>query len=421
MKKVLVVDDSSTILSVLRSELKNHSDIEAYFAKSQQEAMRIIREHQGNIHAAILDYNLPDAPNGEVVSLANSHQIPSVVLTGTLDAKVKDIILKKNVVDFVLKDNPDSIPNALSSIRHILKNYDSTVLLVDDSKLSRELIKMNLEGIHLNVIEAENGQEALDIIKSGKHKISLVITDYEMPKMDGLELTFALREIYNKSQLGIIAISASEDENTIDKFLKFGTNDFIRKPFSPNEVITTVNANLELLYLFEQIKDQANKDFLTGAYNRRYFFDSGNAIFLKARRKKAPLAVAMIDIDKFKNINDTYGHDIGDIAIKEIKSILDKSLRESDLMARFGGEEFCILLEDISVEDTQKVFEKIRKNFEDNVIDANGVNIQYTVSFGVAFGMASSLDEMVKLSDEALYYAKENGRNQVKIDIHTTQ
>jgi len=419
MKKILVVDDSNTVLEMIKNELKNHSDIQAYFARSQKEAMRIIREQQGDIHAALLDYNLPDAPNGEVVSLANSHQIPSVVLTGTLDAKVKDIILKKNVVDFVLKDNPESIYNALSSIKHILKNYDSTVLLVDDSKLSRELVKMHLEGMHLNVVEAENGQEALDIIKSGKPQVSLVITDYEMPKMDGLDLTFALREIYNKSQLGIIAISASENEDIINKFLKFGTNDFIRKPFSPNEVITTINANLELLNLFEQIKDQANKDFLTGAYNRRYFFDSGNAIFLKARRKKASIAVAMIDIDKFKNINDTYGHDVGDIAIKEIKCILDMNLRKSDLMARFGGEEFCILLEDISVEDTKKVFEKIRRNFEENVIDANGIDIRYTVSFGVAYGMAGSLDEMVKLSDEALYYAKENGRNQVTINIHS--
>ena len=138
----------------------------------------------------------------------------------------------------------------------------------------------------------------------------------------------------------------------------------------------------------------------------------------KQKEKKQFLTVAMLDIDKFKNINDTHGHDVGDIAIKEIKRILDETLRTSDLVARFGGEEFCIVLEDISVADTKALFEKVRKRFEDNIIKVNETEISYTVSFGVAYGMADSLDEMVKLSDHALYYAKENGRNQVKIDAH---
>jgi len=159
----------------------------------------------------------------------------------------------------------------------------------------------------------------------------------------------------------------------------------------------------------------ANKDFMTGAYNRRYFFDAGEAIFLKAKRKEKAVAVTMIDIDNFKNINDTYGHDIGDLAIKEIKRVLDKNLRASDLMARFGGEEFCIILEEISEEDVKKLFEKIRKEFEANVIDVDEVEIKYTVSFGIAYGLLGSLEEMVILSDNALYESKESGRNRVTL------
>lgn len=123
----------------------------------------------------------------------------------------------------------------------------------------------------------------------------------------------------------------------------------------------------------------------------------------------------MIDIDKFKNINDTYGHDVGDEAIKEIKTILDANLRSSDLMARFGGEEFCILLEDITIENTEILFEKIRKCFEDNVISTHGIEIKYTISTGIYYGLSDSLEEMIKLSDEALYLAKESGRNRVEI------
>lgn len=415
MHKVLVVDDSKTVLKILKNALKEHGGIQPIFAQSYQEAIQIIKENSGEIHAAIVDYSLPDAPRGEVISLTNSHDIPAVILTGILDNNIKDLILKSNIIDFILKDNPKSISSAVNSIIRVLKNYDTTILIVDDSAVYRQTLRQCLDKMNLNVLTAKDGQEALDIINSEKNNISLVITDYEMPHVDGIELTFTLREKYNKDQLGIIAISSSKKESTISKFLKFGANDFINKPFTHNEVVTTVNSNLELLDLFDQIKNMANKDFLTGAFNRRYFFDHGEAIFLKEKRKNNVLAVAMLDIDKFKNINDSYGHNIGDEAIKEIKRILDETLRKSDLMARFGGEEFCILLEDISLEATQMLFEKIRLKFANNNINIGEITISYTVSIGIQYGIADSLEEMIRLSDNALYYAKENGRNQVEI------
>jgi diguanylate cyclase (GGDEF)-like protein len=415
MKKVLVVDDSQTILSLLRTEIKTHSNIEAYYAASYKEAVNLLREHKGNFHAALLDLNLPDAPNGEIVGLANSHHIPSVVLTGTIDEKAQKNLLKKDVLNVILKNDPSSIKFAINDISRTLKNYDTTVLIVDDSIVYRKILRDSLSKIKINVIEVSDGQEALKVMENKENNISLIITDYEMPNLNGLNLTIKVREKYKKDQLGIIVISSAEDQDVIDRFLKFGANDFINKPFSHNEIITRTNSNLELLDLFGKIKDMANKDFLTGAYNRRYFFDSGKSIYSKNKRKKSPVAVAMIDIDKFKNINDTYGHDIGDIAIQEVKKILDKNLRTSDLMARFGGEEFCILLEDITIENTKLLFEKIRKKFEENVIDADGTKISYTISTGIYFGFSDSLEDMIRLSDEALYIAKESGRNRVEI------
>lgn len=157
---------------------------------------------------------------------------------------------------------------------------------MDDSTLYRETIKKSLMKINLNVIEASDGLEAIELLEKNSDNISLVVTDYEMPNMDGLELTFKIREKYKKDQLGIITISSVDAQDIISKFLKFGANDFIHKPFSHNEIITRVNSNLELLDLFGRIKDMANKDFLTGAYNRRYFFDSGDSIYSKAKRKK---------------------------------------------------------------------------------------------------------------------------------------
>ena len=416
MYNILLVEDNNIILERLKTEIQKYSLLKPLFAQSYKEAMRVVREYKDDLKIALLDFNLPDAPDGQVVELVNAHKIPSIIFTASLGEKIQRVILKSAVIDYILKDNPNSIKFALDSAVRTLKNYDRTVLIVDDSQSIRLTLSEQLKNIKLNILQAADGKEALEMINSGKHEISLIFTDYEMPNMNGLELTFKLREKYNKDSLGIIAISANDDEEVVQKFLKAGANDYVNKPFSKNEIITRTYANLELIDLFSKIKDLSNKDFLTGSYNRRFFFDSGEAIFSKVKRDQRSIAVAMIDIDKFKNINDTYGHDVGDIALKEIKTILDKQLRSSDLVARFGGEEYCILLENISLDDIHTLFEKVRAAFENNIIDANGIQIRYTVSIGVQYGLESSLEEMIKCSDDALYYSKEHGRNRVTVN-----
>lgn len=414
MKKILVVEDSNTVLNMLKKEFAKYENIEVFYAQSYEDAAKIVNKNP-DIKAALLDINLPDAPNGEIVTLANLHNIPTIVLTGTLDKNIRNIIQKKDIAGYIIKDKPSSITIAVKNIMSILNNYDTTVMIVEDSLTYRNILKTMLAKTNVRIIEAKDGQEALEIFKTTKEKISLVITDYEMPVMDGLDLTIKLREIYGKDELSIIAISSSEDKSVIDDFLTFGANDFIVKPFSLSEVRLRTMLNIESINLFEKISNMANRDFLTGSYNRRYFFESANAKFAKAKRNSSALALATIDIDKFKNINDTYGHDVGDVAIKEIKKVLDRNLREYDLVARFGGEEFCILLEDITCKDLKNLFERIRVDFEKNIIKIDNVELKYTVSTGIAYGVFDSLEEMLKISDEELYKSKENGRNQVNI------
>ncbi|WP_373036835.1 diguanylate cyclase [Sulfurimonas sp.] len=414
MKKVLVVDDNHEILTLLKQEIKKHNNIEPFYARTYKEAMNLVIEHQGKFHAALLDIHLPDAKDKEIVELTSFYNIPSVIFTDIVDEKIQNALLNKDVINIISKNDLSGIVCAVTDISRTLKNYDTTILIVDDSDIYRKILKDSLKKIKLEVAEACDGAQALEILDNNKN-ISLILTDYEMPNMDGLELTFRLREKYKKDQLGIIVISIVEEQNVISKFLKVGANDFLNKRFTHNEIVTRINANLELLELFGQIKDMANKDFLTGAYNRRYFFDTAEYIYSKSKRHEAPLAVAMIDIDKFKNINDVYGHDTGDVAIQEAKRILDKNLRTSDLMARFGGEEFCVLLDDITYENVRLLFEKIRNKFQNNIIRTDKHTITYTVSIGVYFGSSNSLEDMIKLSDEALYTAKENGRNRIEI------
>ncbi len=218
---------------------------------------------------------------------------------------------------------------------------ENNILIVDDSKtICHKLSRMISEELGLHPVVAHSKKEALEIIKNNKD-IKLVFTDYHMPQMNGLDLTKELRYIYAKDELSIVAISDTTDKKIITQFLKYGANDFLNKDFSDEEFYVRLSSVLEVLELFEEIKDKANKDFLTGAYNRRYFFHEGNNLFQESNNVKS----FMIDIDKFKNINDTYGHDIGDMAIKEVISIVNKRLEGVDsLLSRFGGEEFCGLI-----------------------------------------------------------------------------
>ena len=236
-----------------------------------------------------------------------------------------------------------------------------------------------------------------------------------MPVMNGLELTRELRKKYNKNELGIVAISSNEDNEINSVFLKEGASDYIKKPFLKEEFSCRINNSIEALENIQIITNHANRDFLTGLYNRRFFFGNMNEYIENRQLHSEEFALAMIDIDYFKKINDTYGHDIGDVAIKEVANILKKHLRSSDLIARFGGEEFCILLDDISEEKALNKFEDIRAAFESNILSVSGATISYTVSIGLYYGNACSLEDMLTLSDKALYEAKETGRNKVII------
>ncbi|WP_348653031.1 diguanylate cyclase [uncultured Sulfurimonas sp.] len=414
-KKILIVDDSKVVRSMVKKALDECQEIDAdlIFTESYAQTQEIVQKHR--FHIAILDVTLPDAQNGEVIDLLTEQDVPVVVLTGGISNASKNIILKKNIMEYITKSNPQSLDYIVTIAKRILKNYDAHVLIIDASKSLRLLTKLSLEKLNLCVLEAKSAKEAIEILRTSEQYIPLVITDYSLPDMDGMELTMELRQIYSKDKLSIIALSGSNDPIIASKFLRHGANDFIKKPYTHEEFSLRINVNLELIDLFRQSKETASKDFLTGLYNRRFFFESGIPILEKTKRKSLSIAVATIDIDFFKKINDTYGHDIGDVAIKEVANILKKHLRSSDLIARFGGEEFCILLDDISEEKALNKFEDIRAAFESNILSVSGATISYTVSIGLYYGNACSLEDMLTLADKALYEAKETGRNKVII------
>ncbi len=412
MEKILIVEDNKALSKLIAKKISQNIDFEVDVAHSLKEAEILLGKNSYFI--ALLDLNLPDAPNGEVVDYMITKKIPSIVLTANVDKQTRDEILKKDVIDYVYKGNMDDINYIFQLIERLSKNRDYKVMIVDDSIVMRGEIKKMLKLQMYKVLSAAHGEEALVYIKDNPD-IKLVLTDYNMPVIDGFELTKTLREEYSKMQMSIIGITANSDEMISSKFLKIGANDFINKPFTKEELVCRVNNAIESLEYIATISDMANIDFLTGARNRKSFFRELNQYMEECKNNGEEFAVAMIDIDEFKIINDTYGHDVGDVAIKELVRLITESIKGSDEVARFGGEEFCVLLKNVNKSRAVEIFVRLRLKIAKNIISIRNNKVKYTVSTGITFSCDEGVEEMLNQADMALYNAKNSGRNRVEL------
>ena len=413
MERILIVEDNKALSKLIAKKIAQNIDFEVDVAHSLKEAQAMVAS-ENEYFIALLDLNLPDAPNGEVVDFMLSKKIPSIVLTANVDKKTREEMLKKDVIDYVYKGNMDDVNYIFQLIERLSKNREYKVMVVDDSITMRNEIKRILSLQMYKVFGAAHGEEALVYIKDNPD-IKLVLTDYNMPVIDGFELTKTLRQEYSKMQMSIIAITASDDAMISSKFLKIGANDFINKPFTKEEIVCRVNNAIELLEYIETISDMANRDFLTGAQNRRSFFRDIESYMKECESSGEEFALAVIDIDKFKDINDTYGHDVGDVALKELVRLVTESIKGSDIVARFGGEEFCVLLKDIDKSSAVELLVRLRLKIAQNVLSIKGNEIRYTVSMGVSFCCEDGVEEMINQADTALYNAKNSGRNRVEL------
>lgn len=410
-KRVLVVDDSATVGLVVKNAVSAAVDMPVDLARSLAACTQLLAEHPSDYLIAVVDLNLPDAPNGEAVDMVLEYGIATIVLTGSLDNETHERISAKPIVDYVTKQSPGSIAIVQKSVAHTLRNMKSKVLLVEPDPVYRAYLKKILLTQRLEVIEADNAITGLSKIEL-RSDITVVLTAFEMPKMDGVNFCMKLRSNFPSTKLAIIGITTSSNDFSGVRFFKAGADDIIHKPFVIEELVSRINTRLDYLDSLRIIHEQANRDYLTKLFNRRYLFEIGNPLFSSARRKSIQIAIAMIDIDFFKRINDTHGHDVGDMAIVAVAQTISKNFRNSDIVARMGGEEFCV----VAVNDIAPVesMNRIRQQIESLAIPLNDQeSIHLTVSIGITTTLCDTLDEMINKADEALYKAKQGGRNQV--------
>lgn len=315
------------------------------------------------------------------------------------------------------------------------------VLAVDDDPVSLRILTRHLERDGYQVVCVRNGREALKTALSASPDI--VIADWEMPDLDGLELCISLRRTDVGRNMYFLLLTGHESEELLVRAFDSGVDDFVVKPFIPRLLAARIKGGVRLAQLQRKIERDRQTmlkqvaelgmltrklraasltDPLTELNNRRYAMKRLESEWASTRRTARPMSLVMIDIDRFKDVNDTHGHDVGDLVLKEVAKVLQGSIRGADEVCRMGGEEFLIICKNTSEDECRIVAERVRSRVAGTVIAAP-LGRSVTVSLGIAsseFG-AADVDALFKAADEAVYLAKELGRNQTRTSSEVVQ
>jgi len=296
------------------------------------------------------------------------------------------------------------------------------ILIVDDSATIRATLTRAVRG-EFSAINAADGEEAWQILHNDR-QVELVVTDLSMPRLDGYGLIKRMRgsDTSRIKRMPVIVVTGANDTDARERAFIEGANDFIAKTSDHVEFLARVRAHQKLALTIRELeesrvilREQANTDPLTRLANRRHFFQLSNSSLAQMQRQNEPFSVIMLDIDHFKRINDTYGHQAGDYVLVEMAKVLCSMVREGDVIGRMGGEEFVVASPYTNRLAAIVLSERLRKSVESTSFVFEGNTITVTISLGVASvtSGADDVDKLLAVADARLYLAKQKGRNRI--------
>lgn len=288
------------------------------------------------------------------------------------------------------------------------------ILVIEDSELMREMLSATIGELG-DVVLAEDGKTGLKMALS--EEPHLILLDVVLPDIDGFRVCEGLKKDERTKHIPVIVMTGLNSAKAEIKGLNMGAVDFFLKPFEPEIVRARVNTQLELITAREELIQMAMVDSLTNCFNRRHFMNTGDMEISRRKRHGYGLVVAAVDVDHFKPVNDTYGHEAGDLVLQEIADCLKDTVRYEDTVGRIGGEEFAVLLPESDSRGAYSVLERVRENISGIEFVHNGQPFNVTVSIGLTEVEYTdvSINDSLRRADLALYDAKKSGRDRVVI------
>ena len=297
-----------------------------------------------------------------------------------------------------------------------------TILIADDSATLRMLVRAELEAAGYQVLEAEDGKQAIALAAAGG--VDALLLDVEMPVMDGFQAIVALKDDPVTADLPVVFLTSRTSSEDVVEALRAGAHDYLRKPPEAAELLARVGAAVQVTSLRNELRRRSEEldrmsrtDHLTGLFNRRHLDESLHAMMASSRRHAFPLTVLLVDVDHFKSVNDRHGHDTGDAVLQGVAARLSGALRTEDVLGRWGGEEFLVLAAHTEVDGAQVLAERLRAAVATEPLPTPSGPVPVTISVGGAAALTKGhgVDAVLKGADAELYAAKAAGRNRTQV------